>query len=194
LGQTFHPVTNTLAPVTIFGGVFILAGLGWVCGAVYRSPYVSEATVVRPQPVPFSHKHHVAGLGIDCRFCHDSVDESAFAGIPSAKTCMTCHRQIWADAPILEPVRQSFREGTAIRWTRVHDLPDFAYFDHSIHVAKGVPCAACHGDVAAMPLMWRVETLFMEWCLDCHRHPERHLAPAVAARVHPRTDCSTCHR
>src|SRR5437762_12575610 len=135
MAQIFHPSMNTLSKVSIFGSVFFLAGLAWVWAEVIRSPYVTEATVVRPQPVAFSHKHHVGGLGIDCRYCHTSVEESSFAGIPPTRTCMNCHSQIWVDSPILEPVRRSSREGTPIRWTRVHRLPDYVYFDHSIHVA-----------------------------------------------------------
>jgi hypothetical protein len=119
----------------------------------------------------------VGGLGIDCRYCHTSVENSSFAGIPPTQICMQCHSQIWADSPKLEPVRASFRSGEAIPWTRVHDVPDFVYFDHSIHIAKGVGCVACHGRVDAMPLMWRTETLHMKWCVDCHRNPEPHLRP-----------------
>jgi hypothetical protein len=129
--------------------------------------------VVRDQPVPFSHDHHVSGLGIDCRYCHTTVETSAFAGIPSTEICMGCHSQIWNDSPLLAPVRESYRSGEPLRWTRVHDLPDFAYFDHSIHVAKGIACESCHGRVDRMPLMRKAYSLQMEWCLDCHRHPER---------------------
>src|SRR5688500_5782987 len=142
-----------------------------------RSPYVNEVGVVRDQPVPFSHKHHVAGLGIDCRYCHTSVETSSFAGIPPTKTCMNCHSQVWADSPMLEPVRSSFRENKPIHWTRVNDLADFVYFDHSIHVRKGVSCQTCHGNVDEMPLMWREQTLHMEWCLRCHRDPAQFVVP-----------------
>jgi hypothetical protein len=177
MAQIFHPSTNTLSRVSLFGALFAVAGLAWVGAQVTRSPYVTQAYVVRDQPVPFSHKHHVSGLGIDCRYCHTSVEESSFAGIPPTKTCMTCHSQIWSDSPMLEPVRESFRSGRSLEWTRVHDLPDFVYFDHSIHVNKGVGCDTCHGRVDQMPLMWRENTLQMEWCLECHRNPEQYVRP-----------------
>lgn len=177
MSQIFHPSTNTISRVSIFGAVFVLAALVWLLGVYSRSPYESRVGVARDQPVPFSHKHHVDGIGIDCRYCHTSVEESSFAGIPPTATCMGCHSQIWAEAPMLEPVRASFRTGEPLEWTRVHDLADFVKFDHSIHVAKGVGCQTCHGQVDQMPLMWRESTLFMEWCLDCHRHPEQYVRP-----------------
>ena len=118
-----------------------------------------------------------AAMGIDCRYCHTSVEESAFANIPPTKTCMNCHSQIWANAPILEPVRASFRDNKPLRWTRVHDLPDFVYFNHSIHVKQGVGCATCHGPVDQMPLMYQQATLQMDWCLDCHRDPAKYVRP-----------------
>src|SRR5437868_3977147 len=155
MAQIFHPSTNTISKVTIFGAVFIAAGVAWALGAVYRSPYVTEAQVVRHQPVPFSHEHHVSGLGIDCRYCHTSVETSRFAGIPATSVCMNCHTYIWRDAPLLEPVRESYASNRPLEWTRVHDLPNFAYFDHSIHVQKGFGCSTCHGRVDQMPLMWR---------------------------------------
>jgi hypothetical protein len=138
VAQIFHPAFNTVSRVSIFGGVFLLGAAVWAVSELYRSPYLNETGVLRDQPVPFSHKHHVGGLGIDCRYCHSSVEESSFAGMPSTQTCMNCHSQIWADSPMLEPVRKSFREGTPLTWTRVHKLADFAYFDHGIHVKKGV--------------------------------------------------------
>ncbi|HLY75512.1 MAG TPA: cytochrome c3 family protein, partial [Planctomycetota bacterium] len=145
MAQVFHPAFNTISRVSIFGGLFIFTAVVWVSGCMYRSSYVTEADVVRDQPIPFSHKHHVGGLGIDCRYCHTSVEDSSFAGIPPTKTCMNCHRQIWADSPMLLPVRESERTDTPIRWTRVHHLPGYVYFDHQIHVAKGVGCVHCHG-------------------------------------------------
>jgi hypothetical protein len=177
MAQIFHPSFNTFSKFSIFGAVFILAALAWIFGGLIRSPYATQAGVVRQQPVPFSHKHHVSGLGIDCRYCHTSVEETAFAGIPPTKTCMTCHSQIWADSPMLEPVRESFRTDKPIEWTRVHDLPDFTYFNHSIHIKKGVGCVTCHGQVDQMPLMWREKTLHMEWCLECHKAPEAFVRP-----------------
>jgi hypothetical protein len=216
MAQVFHPAWNTISRVTIFGGLFILAAGVWVSGCIYRSSYVTEADVVRDQPIPFSHKHHVGGLGIDCRYCHTSVEDSSFAGVPPTKTCMNCHSQIWADSPMLAPVRESFRTGVPIRWTRVHRLPDYVYFDHQIHVAKGVGCVNCHGRLDEMPLVAQQETLYMEWCLNCHRHPERAVGPREAVfnlkwepdedrlalgrrlvgeyEVKQRTDCVDCHR
>lgn len=177
MAQVFHPSTNTISRVSLFGALFAVAVLAWVLAAINRSPYVTRAHEVREQPVPFSHKHHVSGLGIDCRYCHSSVEESSFAGVPPTNTCMTCHSQIWADSSLLEPVRDSYRTGRSIEWIRVHDLPDFVYFDHSIHVNKGVGCVTCHGRVDQMPLMWKQASLQMEWCLECHREPERFVRP-----------------
>jgi hypothetical protein len=177
MAQIFHPSTNTISRVSIFGALFIAAALLWFLLAVERSSYVTQAGVVREQPVPFSHQHHVSGLGIDCRYCHTSVEESSFAGIPATEVCMNCHSQIWAESPMLAPVRESFRTGRSIPWTRVHNLPDFTYFNHSIHVQKGVGCVTCHGRVDQMPLMWQAQSLQMEWCLECHRAPERYVRP-----------------
>ena len=175
--QIFHRSTNTISRATIYGAVFVVAALFWAAAEIQRSPYVSYAGVARPQPAPFSHQHHVAGLGIDCRYCHTSVETSSFAGIPPTKTCMNCHSQIWTGAPMLEPVRESFRSGKSLVWNRVNDLPDFVYFDHSIHVNKGVGCNTCHGPVDRMPLMYNYASLQMEWCLGCHRAPEQNLRP-----------------
>jgi hypothetical protein len=177
MSQIFHPAMNYVAKATIFGAVFILVAAGWVASAVDRSPYSTEAGVVRHQPVPFSHEHHVNGLGIDCRYCHTSVEKSSFAGIPATKTCMTCHSQIWTNAQILEPVRESWRTEKPLAWTRVHNLPDYVYFNHSIHIAKGIGCNTCHGQVDQMPLMYQAASLQMEWCLQCHRNPEQYIRP-----------------
>jgi len=175
--QIFHRSTNTISRATIYGAVFLVAALLWAILELQRSPYITYAKVARPQPVPFSHQHHVAGLGIDCRYCHTSVETSSFAGIPPTRTCMNCHSQIWTNAPLLEPVRESFRSGKSLVWTRVNDLPDFVYFDHSIHINKGVGCNTCHGPVDRMPLMFNYQSLQMEWCLDCHRAPQKYLRP-----------------
>lgn len=177
MAQFFHPSTNTIAKVTVFGAVFFIAVAFWVMLTVERSPYVTEAQVVREQPVPFSHRHHVNQLGLDCRYCHTSVEETAFAGIPPTKTCMTCHSQIHTNADMLEPVRESWRSGKPLEWARVHDLPDFVYFNHSIHINKGIACETCHGPVNEMALMWKENSLQMEWCLGCHRHPEKYVRP-----------------
>jgi Zn ribbon nucleic-acid-binding protein len=218
MGQIFHPSTNTFAKVTIFGGLIFIAILGALGLAFARSDYATDVNLVRHQPVQFSHEHHVSGLGIDCRYCHTSVEQSSSAGMPSTHTCMTCHSQIWNESPKLAPVRESYATGVPLAWTRVHDLPDFVYFNHSIHVLKGVGCTECHGQVDQMPLMWKEEPMTMEWCLDCHRQPERALRPVEQVfnmdYVQPSnqvalgkqlieeyhipterlTDCTTCHR
>lgn len=215
MAQIFHPSTNTFSRVTIFGAVLILAILAWLAGLLFESSWVTEVGVVREQPVQFSHQHHVGGLGIDCRYCHTSVEDSSFAGIPPTATCMNCHSQIWAQSPYLKPVRDSFASGRSLHWTRVHDLPDFVYFNHAIHVRKGVTCEQCHGDVDRMPLMWREHTLHMEWCLECHREPEKFAgaehellsrmvqmphesdtgpSTVTRAELNILTSCSTCHR
>jgi hypothetical protein len=175
--QIFHRSSNTISKATIFAVIIVASVALWACIQLQRSPYVTYAGVARPQPVPFSHQHHVAGLGIDCRYCHTSVENSHFAGIPPTKTCMNCHSQIWVGAPLLEPVRESYRSGKSLVWNRVNDLPDFVYFDHSIHISKGVGCNTCHGPVDRMPLMYNFASLQMEWCLDCHRAPDKYLRP-----------------
>jgi len=175
--QIFHRSANVASRTSIYASIFTLAFALWACVNFQRSPYVTYAGVARPQPVPFSHEHHVAGLGIDCRYCHTSVETSSFAGIPPTKTCINCHAQIWTAAPLLEPVRESFRTGKSLVWNRVNDLPDFVYFDHSIHINKGVGCNTCHGPVDRMPLMFNYASLQMEWCIQCHRAPEKNLRP-----------------
>ena len=175
--QVFHPSTNTFSKLSIFGALFVLGGSLWGLALINRSGYVTRAGVARSQPIPFSHRHHAGELGIDCRYCHTSVENAAIAGIPPTKTCMNCHSQIWIDSPMLEPVRASFRSDKSIEWVKVHDLPDFVYFNHSIHVRQGIGCVSCHGRVDQMNLMWQESSLQMEWCLDCHRHPEQHVRP-----------------
>ena len=217
--QIFHRSSNTIAKASIVA-VAILASVGlWAVLEMAKSPYVTYAGVAKPQPVPFSHQHHNAGLGIDCRYCHTSVEKSNFAGLPPSSTCMNCHRQIWTNADLLEPVRASYATNTPLRWNRVHDLPDFVYFNHSIHIAKGMGCVTCHGEVDSMPLMYENAPLTMEWCLDCHRNPAKNVRPrsevfnlhwqppadpqhAAALRaglakeykLQSLTNCSTCHR
>jgi hypothetical protein len=175
--QIFHRSANVISRTSIYVGIFTLAFALWACVNFQRSPYVTYAGIARPQPAPFSHEHHVAALGIDCRYCHTSVETSGFAGIPPTQTCMNCHSQIWTAAPLLEPVRESFRTGKSLVWNRVNDLPDFVYFDHSIHINKGVGCNTCHGPVDRMPLMFNYASLQMEWCIECHRGPEKNLRP-----------------
>jgi hypothetical protein len=176
--QIFHRSSNTIARVSIFGAVFFLGFFGWVLYTLMGdSGYVTGQYVVKHQPVPFSHEHHVRGLGIDCRYCHTSVERSSFAGLPPTETCMNCHRQIWTNAELLEPIRASYRDNVPVQWTRVHDLPDYVYFNHSVHVAKGIGCESCHGKVNRMPLMFQNASLQMQWCLDCHRNPVKNVRP-----------------
>jgi NAD-dependent SIR2 family protein deacetylase len=215
MSQIFKPSTNTLAKVTLFGAIFFVLVSVWILVSLNRSAYATRQTIVRAQPVPFSHDHHTEAMGIDCLYCHTSVEESAFAGIPPTATCMNCHKLIWNDSPMLEPVRESFRTGEPIRWARVNDLPDFVYFNHSIHVAKGMGCVSCHGRVDRMPLLRQAVSLQMEWCLDCHRSPQDFVRPrseiynmeweaedqaALGARlveeyeIESLLSCSVCHR
>jgi hypothetical protein len=196
----------------------VLLGAGLIASfvALDRSPWVTGVGATRPQPIPFSHELHVTGNGIDCRYCHLSVETAAFAGIPSTRTCMNCHTQIATSSKALEPLRASATNGTPLQWTRVYDLPDFAYFDHSIHVRKGVGCSTCHGRIDQMPVVRQEASLQMAWCLDCHRHPERYVRPRGEIfrmdyrvpteqlelgrklvedyQIQRLSDCSTCHR
>ena len=219
MSQIFKRSSNALAKASLIGVIALLALGGWVIGLLMRSGYVTGQNAYIDQPIQFSHAHHAGGMGIDCRYCHTTVEKSAFANIPPTKTCMNCHSQIWTQAPILEPVRASFRDNTPLEWTRVNDLPDFVYFNHQVHVAKGVGCATCHGRVDQMPLMLQAQSLQMEWCLACHRAPEQFIRPREEvfnmvyeapanqlelgnrlkqqygiASVEHLTSCSTCHR
>jgi Cytochrome c7 and related cytochrome c len=219
MSQIFHHTANTYAKMSLVIVAGLLAFAGWAVDRTSRSDYTTRANQEREQPVPFSHAHHVGGLGFDCRYCHTTVETSGFANIPPTKICMNCHSQIWSMSPTLEPVRASFRENKSISWTRVHDLPDFVYFNHSIHVAKGVGCETCHGRVDQMPLMRQQASLQMEWCLNCHRNTEKYIRPRelvtqmgyepagdqeeIGRRlqkeyeirdVRTLTSCNTCHR
>jgi hypothetical protein len=216
MSQIFPRSANSYARGSIIGVVILLGVLWFTFDSFSRSPYVTRANTVREQPVQFSHQHHAGGLGIDCRYCHTTVETSTSAGIPPTKTCMNCHSQIWLTSPYLEIVRASFRDNKPLQWMRVHDLPDFVYFNHSVHVKKGVGCATCHGRVDRMPLLYQQATLQMGWCLDCHRHPERYVRPREAVtqmdyrapanqielgrklvqeyQIQSLTSCSTCHR
>src|ERR1700753_4408963 len=162
----------------ILTGLIVIA-LGVALDQLQRSPWVTRQGQRADQPIPFSHKHHVEGLGLQCQYCHTSVEKSSYAGIPPTKTCINCHAQIWTNASRMEPVRQSWATGAAIQWIRVHDLPDYVYFNHEIHVNKGIGCASCHGRVYEMPLMYQQNTLQMEWCLNCHRNPAVNLRPTA---------------
>jgi hypothetical protein len=153
-----------------------VGGLG-LAGGVVRSDYFTGVALAPEQPVPFSHRHHAGQLGIDCRYCHDQVETAAMAGYPPTHTCMTCHSQLWTQADVLAPVRASLAEGRPLAWNRVHDLPDYVYFNHSIHVSRGVGCSECHGPVDRMTRIYKAESLQMGWCLDCHRDPAPHLRP-----------------
>lgn len=177
MAQIFQRSINWLATASIIGTIVAVGLVFAILLNINRLDYVSQVGNPKDQPVPFYHKHHVTGMGLDCRYCHTSVEESSFAGLPPTETCMTCHSMIWTEAEVLEPVRASFRENRPLAWTRVHDLPDFVYFKHDIHVSKGIGCQTCHGQVDQMPWVWKENTLNMEWCLDCHRQPERHIRP-----------------
>jgi hypothetical protein len=168
---------NSVGKIVLLGLPLMFAGTAVGLGAFFRSSYVTGSFEVVEQPVPFSHLHHVGQLGIECRYCHTSVETSAYAGIPPTKTCMNCHQEIWNGAELLQPVRESYRTNRPIVWNKVHNLPQYTYFNHSIHVAKGVGCVECHGQVDQMPLIFQTKTLLMEWCLNCHREPDKHLRP-----------------
>jgi ferredoxin len=177
MAQIFRKGSNSIARVTLLTVFFGFLGFWGVVYAVYRSPYTTNVNLPREQVVPFSHRHHVSGLGIDCRYCHTTVEKSDFAGLPATHICMSCHSQIWTGAPMLAPVRQSMASGHPLEWNRVNDTPDFVFFNHSIHVTKGIGCSTCHGRVDEMPLTWKAHSLYMRWCLDCHEAPEQHLRP-----------------
>lgn len=177
MAQVFPKSMNVVARVSLLALPLLAAGGGVTAAALVRSDYVTGAREVTEQPVPFSHKHHVGELGIDCKYCHTAVYESASAGFPPTKTCMNCHQQIWQSADLLGPVRESYDKGVPIAWTKVHNVPHYTYFNHSIHVNKGVGCVSCHGQIDKQALVMQSKTLYMEWCLDCHRNPEKHLRP-----------------
>lgn len=219
MSQVFRKSANAWSRASLFGLIFLLLTIAWAVLVFQRSDFVTTANNFVEQPVQFSHQHHAGGIGIDCRYCHTSVEVSASAGIPPTKTCINCHSQIWSTSPYLEPVRASFRDETPLEWVRVHDLPDFVYFNHSIHVKQGVGCETCHGRVDQMPLVMQENSLQMEWCLECHRNPEQFVRPRsevltmgyqpaesqtvlgpklveqynIAGVAHM-TSCSVCHR
>jgi len=179
MAQIFDRSSNALARMSLVLSGLIIIALGVTLNELQRSPWVTRQGQRADQPVPFSHKHHVEGLGLQCQYCHVSVEKSSYAGIPPTRTCMNCHSQIWTNAALLEPVRHSWATGESIVWTKVHDLPDFVYFNHEIHVNKGIGCETCHGRVDEMPIMYEQNTLQMEWCLDCHRNPIKNLRPTA---------------
>jgi hypothetical protein len=214
--QIFGPAANSLLRIAMVGVVAVPLVAASALIVLARSEYVTGANRAPQQPVPFSHSHHAAEIGIDCRYCHTGVETSATAGIPPTSTCMTCHSEIWTNAAMLAPVRESFAQGTRLRWTQVNELPDYVYFDHSAHVANGVACTTCHGPVGEMRLIRQEAPLTMGWCLSCHRDPRPNLSPptmifspfpsdtrASAEEIsawlgHSEalhlTDCSVCHR
>ena len=218
MAQIFHPSMRVISRASIIAVLAVAGTVIWVGAEMYRSGYATNVNVPVEQNVPFSHEHHVNGLGIQCAYCHTSVEQSAFAGIPPTNTCMTCHSQIWNTSPMLQPVRTSYQTQRPLQWVRVHDLPDFVYFNHSIHINKGIGCQTCHGNVDRMPLTWRTNTLYMGWCLECHRAPEKYIRPKQEVysmtytppenqldlgrelvkkyNVHTKqlSDCSICHR
>ncbi|HKO18116.1 MAG TPA: cytochrome c3 family protein [Acidobacteriaceae bacterium] len=194
MAQVFDRSSNALARASLVLTGLIVIALGFTLDELQRSPWVTRQGQRADQPIPFSHEHHVEGLGIQCQYCHTTVEVSSYAGIPPTKTCINCHSQIWTNAPLLQPVRQSWATGASIPWIRIHDLPDYVYFNHSIHVNKGIGCASCHGRVDKMPLMYQENSLQMEWCLNCHRNPVENIRPTSeiynmawegASRAHP---------
>src|SRR3954451_5139316 len=175
--QIFHKAANPVSKILLVGLPILFGGTGVGLAAFFRSSYATGVDEVVPQPVAFSHAHHVGQLGIDCRYCHTTVETSHFANVPPSKTCMNCHQQMWTAADLLGPVRESYAADKPIVWNRVHNVPHYAYFNHSIHVAKGVGCQSCHGNVDEMNLTRQTKTLLMEWCINCHRDPEKNLRP-----------------
>ncbi|MGF1508684.1 MAG: cytochrome c3 family protein [Myxococcota bacterium] len=217
MAQIFPPSANAWARASIVGLLGFIASVFALGYAINSGGYVTRQNLIRHQEVPFSHRHHVQSMGIDCRYCHWSAEESNYAGVPPTHTCMTCHSQIWVDSPMLAPVRESYDENKPLVWSKVHDLPDYVYFNHAIHVAKGIGCASCHGPVQQMALVWQDATLHMSWCLECHRNPEEFIRPRSeiynmtwdpsparqeelgrhlleAYNVQSQDHCYTCHR
>lgn len=209
-------------------GLRVLVAIGLGLGVVYVggivtfgfSPYATDVGYMPTQPVPYSHKIHAGTLGIDCRYCHNTVEHAAKAAIPPTMRCIGCHKSVLPESTNLTPVYASYNNGTPIEWLRVHDLPDYAYFNHSAHVTRGIGCVTCHGRVDKMEVVHQVQPLSMNWCLDCHRAPEKFLRPVEEVTnmewdplvalgktqlelghelreqygINPSMDCSTCHR
>ena len=216
--QVFLPRANLFYRAVLLGLPVLAVVGGYVWYQIYRSPIVTDVRMPIGQPVMFSHRHHSGELKIDCRYCHTSVEKASYAGVPPTQTCMTCHSQLFKDSPLLQPVRDSAANNTPIAWNRVHLLPDYVYYNHAVHVNKGVGCSTCHGQVNEMPLTWKSSTLFMQWCLGCHRAPEKsqrplsqiysmdwkpvpeqervgkELAEKHGLDVQHLTNCSVCHR
>jgi len=216
MAQLFRPSSNSLAKIAIGAAVIMVFSTVGIAYMIDRGPWITDVGVAPVQPIYFSHKHHVKDDGIDCRYCHTSVENSGYAGLPATETCMSCHSQIWNNATVTEPIRQSWASGESIKWTKVHDLPDFVYFNHSIHIAKGIGCSTCHGQINEMPWVYKVNTLYMNWCVNCHRDPSQYIRPKAEVfnmdykypdnqaqlgaqlvkeyHVQSLQDCATCHR
>ncbi len=219
MAQIFSRTADTRFRAILIAIFALALGSLAIAGVYARSQYATDVARTPLQPVPFSHEHHAGELGIDCRYCHTKVETSADAGMPPTHTCMTCHSQIWTNARMLEPVRQSLAQHRSLIWQRVTRVPDYVYFRHDIHIAKGVSCVECHGRVDRMPLTYRAKALPMKFCLDCHRDPAPHLRPRDAVfdfdwkppqnqaaleqklmhlyRIHSPnqlTQCGVCHR
>lgn len=218
MSQLFHPSMNWITRLGLLVLLMFIAGLGGLVYYAAWSPYFTQVGVAKAQVVPYSHQQHVGQLGLDCRYCHTSVETSNTATIPPTETCMGCHSQVASASPALEPVRASAENNQPLEWIRVHDLADYVYFNHAIHVKQGVGCETCHGRVDEMPVVAKMETLQMDWCLDCHRAPEKYIRPREAVftmgyqpttdqsvlgpelvqkhgiQVDHLTDCSVCHR
>ena len=216
MAALFPPWANAAARATLVACAVVGTGVPLGLMAWVRTPNATRQYAPVSQPVPFDHRLHVTGFGIDCRYCHSAVERSATAGIPATSMCVPCHTESWMRSPQLAPVRQSMATGQPIPWNRVHALPDFVYFDHSAHVTKGVGCETCHGRVDRMAQVYQAAPLTMQWCVSCHRDPAPHLRPdsaitamgwrggeaepalgrrlAATYRVRSLTNCTTCHR
>jgi hypothetical protein len=188
MAAVFSRSANVPYRATIACGVIALAALITAPMIYVRTPYAGDVGDPVTQPIAFDHRHHVRDDGIDCVYCHESVETDAFAGIPSTERCMGCHGQIWPASPQLKLVRASWESGEPIRWQRVTSLPGYVYFHHGVHVHAGIACARCHGRVEDMPRVQRTQSMTMKFCLDCHR--ERSGGRAISRL----TTCSACHR
>ena len=217
--QLFAPGADAIFRLVLLSAGLLVVAVILVLTGFAHSQFAGAVGVAPVQPVPFSHKHHVGELGLDCRNCHESVEVQATAGLPPTHTCMTCHSQIWTGSSMLAPVRESLASDVPLQWTRVNRLPDYVYFNHSIHITKGIGCSSCHGAVNSMQMTYAARNFTMSFCLSCHRAPQEFvrpaaeiwnmewspprdqasLGPALVRRLHIAgpgrlTDCSICHR
>jgi len=215
MAQLFPKWTNKLPVYILLGGglaVFLVVGFFWY----YGSPKYTDVGYRPIQPVPYSHKLHAGDLGLDCRYCHVAVERSAVASVPPTQTCLNCHRLIKPESPNLKPVFNSWNTDVPIQWVKVHKIPDYAYFNHSIHITAGVGCETCHGNIRQMEVVEQMKPLSMSWCLDCHRNPAQYLRPLdqitvmewkapdnqaemgkqlmMDRNINPPTNCAGCHR